>query len=215
VRPAGGSSARRRAQQALQKVGTGDDTPLVARVRRLLVLSRLARERSGGLVEAAGLLTQALTLLADGSRPDLYWPLVIEQAKDLPAPAAMSRLNEALQATERLGHGGARLGALVRLAERASEVDTALAAACAREALVQADQLSAATLYPAELWWQAARALQSAGAQDEANAVVRQAVHWVHDTVRQHVPETFRSGFLERNPVNLGLFAWAARLDSA
>lgn len=204
-----------RAQQALQRVGTSDDTPLVARVRRLLVLSRLARERSGGQVEAAELLKQALTLLADGRRPDLYWPLVIEQAKDLPAADALSRLDEALQATERLGHGGARLAALVRLTERASEVDTVLAVACAREALGQADQLSAATLYRAELWWQVARALQSAGAQDEANAVVRQAVGWVHDTVQQQVPESFRRGFIERNPVNLGLLAWAARLDSA
>ncbi len=204
-----------RARQALQKVGTGDDTPLVARVRRVLLLSRLARERSGGRDEAAAWLAQAVALLSEGDRPDLYWPLVIEQARDLPVAQALVRLDEALQATERLGHGGARLAALVRLAELAGEVDSARAAASAREALLQAEQLAPATLYPAELWWQAARALQSDGANDEAAAVVRRAVGWIHETTEHQVPEEFRSGFLERNPVNLGLLAWAARLDSA
>ncbi|HEX5686080.1 MAG TPA: AAA family ATPase [Ideonella sp.] len=202
-----------RAQQALQKVDAGDDTLLVARVRRLLMLSRLARERSGGRDDAAALLAQAVALLPDGNRPDLYWPLVIEQARDLAPADALKRLDEALEATDRLGHGGARLAALVRLAELANGVDSARAAACAREALQQADQLVPATLYLAELWWQAARALQSDGADDEAADVVRRATGWLHDTAQRQVPEAFRSGFLERNPANLGLLAWHARLQ--
>ncbi|WP_374568315.1 AAA family ATPase [Ideonella sp.] len=202
-----------RAQQALQPVGDGDDTPMVARVRRLLLLSRLARERRGGQADAAALLQQARALLADeGDRPDLYWPLAIEQAKDLPPPDAMRQLDQALSATERLGHGGARLAALVRFADVARAVDSARAATCAREALAEAERLVPATLYPAELGWQAAQALHAAGADDEAAQVVRQAVRWIHDTADRHVPEAFRSGFLERNPVNLGLLGWAARL---
>jgi hypothetical protein len=61
-------------------------------------------------------------------------------------------------------------------------------------------------------WLAAAQALALLGDTAEAADLCARAVAWVDETTRLHVPEPFRHGFVEHNPVNRRLRALQARL---
>lgn len=68
------------------------------------------------------------------------------------------------------------------------------------------------SFYLAELWWAAGRVYVGLGRMDEARRVLERGRAWVMGLASEHVPEAFRAGFLQRNPVNVALLALAQRV---
>lgn len=157
-------------------------------------------------------LAQALAVIPVHERPDLRLPLLIEHAPTLPAEAALRQLDDVCVQAQAIQHEGSVLAAHVRAAGIAADVDPPTAALHAHAALALAQRRQSTTLLPAELWLHCARALWAAGQTEHARALLSEGCDWVQRTAREHVPEAFRDGFVNRNAVNRELLALAARV---
>jgi DNA-binding SARP family transcriptional activator/tetratricopeptide (TPR) repeat protein len=157
-------------------------------------------------------LAQALAAMPAHDRPDLRLPLLIEHAQTLPAEAALRQLDDVCVQAQALQHEGTVLAAHVRAAGIAADVDPPKAALHAQAALALAERRRSSTLLPAELWLHCARALLAAGQTQHARSLLSEGCGWVQRTARDHVPEAFRDGFVNRNAVNRELLALAARV---
>jgi hypothetical protein len=89
--------------------------------------------------------------------------------------------------------------------------DTGAAAAAMRELVPRLATLRPADLYFGRAWWIATQVFEASGDSDEALAALAQGAQWVRRVALPHVPEEFRSSFLERNPTNRALLAAAGR----
>lgn len=84
------------------------------------------------------------------------------------------------------------------------------AADAAREALaLLAEDFAPDAMYLAEVHLVAWQALQAAGAQTEAAAVLAAGSQWIRTHALPQVPAPFLDSFLNRNPVNRTLLAAA------
>lgn len=185
-----------------------------ARLRRAQAAAQgQARAPSGPGAEAAAVLRRLHERLAAADeRPDLRLLLRIELAADAEPAAAWRELAAVAVDARRIGHLGVARAAHVRAAAACLELGDA---ACARDEALAALALAAdgrcdVVLLPAELWLHAGRAL-AAAADPLTAGVIEQGRRWLLDTAANEVPEPFRDGFLQRNPVNRELLALAAR----
>ena len=127
------------------------------------------------------------------------WPVRQAQAAEL-APL--------LRETERFG---ALMGLQVHLAEAALAAGDpdAAADAAAQVLALFGDGCAPDSMYRAEAWWVAHRALSAAGHTGQAAAALQQGTGWVMRQALPHVPPPFIDSFLHRNPVNRALLAAA------
>ncbi len=204
-----------RVRQLLDAVAVEDTLNVSARVAHARLTWAWARAGlgDGAAVERAhAALATVLASIDPGERPDLELPLRIDLAQTLEPVAGLAELDAVRAAAERIGHLGTVLATRVRAAEAALAVDAGRAKREALEALALAEARQTTALLPAELWLHAARALQAAGDEAGAAAVLKRGAQWLDETATLHVPEPFRDGFLERNPVNRALRGLVARV---
>ncbi len=185
-----------------------DDLPPWLQADRLLLQADLARLLQQPL--PAGAVQAALALAAsDPARGPL---LRVRALRHAPAPvrqAEAAQLAPVLRASERFG---ALMGLHVHLAEAALAAGApGAAAAAAAQVLALFDGGCAPdSMYRAEAWWVAHRALAAAGRHDQAALALQQGTSWVTRQALPHVPPAFIDSFLHRNPVNRALLAAAA-----
>jgi hypothetical protein len=78
--------------------------------------------------------------------------------------------------------------------------------------LAMLDVCHPADTYLAEVWWIAFRAFKALGDENAAHAAIQRGHAWIAERAQHHVPDAFRSAFLERNPINRELLAASGRL---
>lgn len=192
-----------RAGQALQ--WDGGETPATEARRTLLQhrIDRLLGRRSEHSIDAA------LERLA-GRDTLMRLLLTIESSLSLPADEAAARCSAVCAEAERMGLLGIGLRArLIGLRHRVEAGD--LAGAEVADFVARLDGCHPADTYLADTWWAAFRAFDSLGEAPAADAALRRGHAWVAEQARRHVPDAFRSAFLDRNPVNRDMVAAAAR----
>jgi DNA-binding SARP family transcriptional activator/tetratricopeptide (TPR) repeat protein len=182
---------------------------LQMRARLWLALGRGARRP----------LEEAHALMAHDGRRALRASIVLDHALLLEPAEALAAARGVVAASERIDMPGAALAAHVRamrFAVDAGRADEALAHVRAAAALDEGVMPN--DLYRGEHWLQAWRAWALAGRDDEARESLSRARAWLRTTLREHVPEPFRDGFIRANPVNQQLvraFATAGLDDLA
>ncbi|MEO7057676.1 MAG: AAA family ATPase [Caldimonas sp.] len=151
--------------------------------------------------------------VATGGRGSLALMIELDFAW-LSAPAeALASTLAVLERAEKAGLAGVALAARIRAARFAARAcDTAMAARLADAILAAPEGIEPDDLYRGELWLAAAEAFDGVGRTDAAGAAVAAGVAWLSAVAADQVPPEFRSGFLERNPVNRELLARRARL---
>jgi hypothetical protein len=155
-------------------------------------------------------LIDELARLDPVGRPDLRLPLALDLAL---APGALDptlQIDEARQEAQRIGHLGMVLAANVCAAAVESDPFKARQAALAALELAAQGRQTVA-LPPAALWLHCGRALMVAGDDRRADEVLVQGCEWLRTTAAEHVPESFRDSFLNRQPVHRELLALASR----
>jgi hypothetical protein len=75
----------------------------------------------------------------------------------------------------------------------------------------QDQQIGAAFSYLPTQWSICAASYDAIGRPQDATRLRERAWRWLHETALPEVPPEYRVGFLERNPTNRALRAWAAR----
>ena len=152
-----------------------------------------------------------LSALSTGDRDTLMRLLLtIESSLSLPADEAAARCSAVCAEAERMGLLGIGLRArLIGLRHRVEAGD--LAGAEVADFVARLDGCHPADTYLADAWWAAFRAFDSLGEAPAADAALRRGHAWVAEQARRHVPDAFRSAFLDRNPVNRDMVAAAAR----
>jgi tetratricopeptide (TPR) repeat protein len=203
---------RARALQCLQRIGDDPTAMLSARVRMHQLRCRLSREVGEATLPH---VEAGLALLPEGARPNQRASLRIERALGLPGPQALVELQAVHDFAQRCGYTGHVLEARMHAARIAVTVSTALAREHALAALNLARQCEPVVSYRGELWLCCARAFEACGDVQRLRAVLTEAFDWIAATAEQQVPAEFRDSFLNRNPVNRDLRAWASRLDIA
>ena len=170
--------------------------------------------------DASGALDKALAKAPTAGWPELRLGLRIERAALLPPAERIDQLFAIAHGALQLGLRGVALAALLRLCAHAGDATTAREALQAIQA-VEADQAEAASnagadagvkagiepnnLYRAERWLGPALALATSGDMARAAEIAQAGWAWVLETAEHQVPESFRDGFLHRQPVNLAL----------
>jgi tetratricopeptide (TPR) repeat protein len=198
-----------RAWQALQQAGESGRLPAHVEVRRQVLLARLLRERGQ---DAAPALAAAQRAVPPAGWPEAALMVELEDAVAASWPQARPALQALAERASRAGWAGSALAATLRLAERATGEDPALAASAAEAALRQADHAVPTMMCRAAVWAHAAAALAAANRSARAAAVADEGRRWLLDTARLEVDHLHREAFLERNPVHRQLLALAARL---
>jgi DNA-binding SARP family transcriptional activator len=137
----------------------------------------------------------------------------IYQIEAMPAEEARTAASELAVLAQRRGQNGIAVAALSQLAQAA--------AACgergtARDAAMQCRTLLARwcpdAVYRGDVWLWLVTAWRTLGDLQSAADTAREAVDWIESVAREHVPETFRESFLERNVVNRRLREAMTRL---
>ena len=139
--------------------------------------------------------------------------LLICQAQILPGAQAATQMRELLDSPAMQDNAGAAIPAHVRLAQALLKIDQAVPAL--RHAQRAADALDVALpldMSCAEVWLTLARALQAAGDVPAAAAAAARGKRWLEQIAALHLDPQYRSGYLERNPVNCDLLVLAQRL---
>ncbi|MEO8079159.1 MAG: hypothetical protein ABI641_01425, partial [Caldimonas sp.] len=189
-----------RAGQALP-----DDVEAVhaaTRARRCIVASRLDAALGRDPLSA---LSRALEILGEGGDPAMRLQAQIEQLLWLEpddALALFDAIEAPLQRQELLALAAKARWYAIRATMRAGRVEAA--AALARPALTALGDVHPLDLYPPEALAIGHAALQAAGDDAAAQAVLQQALAWI-DAALDDVPAPFRESFLHRNPVNRAL----------
>lgn len=203
-----------RVRQQLQATAVEPDSPLTLRAMHALLVWQCVQGGAGGSMtrEQAQSTMQSLAAeITEARRPDLSLPLRIECTAVLTADEAVRELRHIRGEAGRIGHRGTVLACHIRASARCIEFDAAQARSEAQQALALHDgNVRTTALLPGELWLHASRALRAAG-DARAEAVLQRGLNWLHMTAEEQVPEAFRDGFLNRNPIHRELRALAAR----
>ena len=187
------------------------EVPERMRAKALLMQARMKcalGQRQGTLLDEA-----LRIVLAQPGSGELRASIVLDHALTLEPADALAAARDVIAQGERFEMPGTTLAGHIRAAKFA--VDAGLSAdaeAHARAALAIDVEVAPNDLYPAERWLNAWRALQFAGHDGEADAVLRLGTEWVQSRIETQVPEAFRSSFVRANPVNQQLLRAAARV---
>lgn len=209
-----------RVQQVLDALGDLSTLPGGSRARAVLLRHDAQRARSG-VVDGADAATQRTLALAareaaEAHVIDIAHAVELERAALCAPAAALADCERVAAEAGALGHEGTVLAARAQAALAAARVGRADHADRAREHVraftTLAGKAAAVRQYPMAPWLAAAQALALLGEPAEATALCERAVTWIDETTRKHVPEPFRHGFVEHNPVNRQLRALHARL---
>jgi len=201
---------RGRAQQALSPHGPG--VLPATRGRRLIIEARM--ERAAGRPGRTK-LQQANELLGSG---EVYIRLLVqlELSSELPAPEAADLCARLRMLAEEIEHFGVAVKARLLLADhllRAGAPD--LAAEHVRAAGPLTGGVGPWDMYLPEAWWIAFRVFDAAGDQPAARDALQRAVRWINGTALPDVPDEFKDGFLNRNPINRLVLTTASRIPRA
>jgi len=174
---------------------------LSARIDRMLGASPLAQ------------LQRAAAELARGDDYYLGALLQLERVETLEAISALPVCDAVAQAAEQREYGGIAMKARLLAARAALQAGEAAAAAArwrAAEPLLKS--LQPADCYPLTAAAIGLEILRAAGEGRRAAELLADALVWLRQTALPQVPEAFRDGFLQRNPVNRALLAAEGRL---
>ncbi len=206
-----------RARQDLLDAGAGERLPAHLEARRLLLLARV-HGLLGDAAQSAAMLAQAAAAAPPNGWPEVRMLVQMESTPSLAPAAALALLGEVRQRAQALGLCGSVLTALLRTAAIAASAASATgatgagmaaqAAAAAHAALSIAAGTEPSLLPRSEVWLHAARGLLAAG--QDAGPVLAAGQRWLLETAAQHVPDSFREAFLQRNPAHRALLALAA-----
>jgi hypothetical protein len=108
---------------------------------------------------------------------------------------------------------GLAIVALATAAQLARETTAALGFARQAQTLLRKGQPEACP--PSVVWLALGRTFERSGNAAAAEQACAEGASWVRRVAATHVPDEFRSAFLERHPVNRELLAWAARAPPA
>lgn len=193
---------------ARQSLGPWPDAETVGRwVRRVVVATIDGLE---GDERAAVALAREVLPPAEALTSQLFFELGTSPFLD--APAAIVRCRAAAERAAAAGLLAAQQSAWLREADalrRAGHADEAVVRVGV--ALQRLEHCRPFDMTPAQAWWIAYQAYESAGRGDDAVAALRNGRHWIREQALPHVPAEYRRSFLELNPVNRGLLATAAR----
>jgi DNA-binding SARP family transcriptional activator/tetratricopeptide (TPR) repeat protein len=158
-------------------------------------------------------LDQALALIEGKGRPDLRLPIQIAQARCAAPAQGLMQLQQVIDEARALGHLGTEMSAHIAACDLLARGDAPPAAAKLHSdaALVLASEHRPVSLYRAELWLHAGRALDAAGQDAQAHALWTEGAAWVSELAQRQVPAEFRPSFLQRNLVNAQLLQLAKR----
>ncbi len=198
-----------RAHRVLEDAAALPALPFVqARLMQTKGLLRMASSTT----EARPLLSQALESARRGGRARLTAIIELDLAATLPADEAHAAASRVLAWARERGLAGLALAACARASRFAADAGALDAAvALAFEALSPPDGVVPDDFYGGELWLHAAHAFDAAGRRADAADAIGAGADWVRRVARDHVPDGFRAGFLERNEVNRAMLAIAAR----
>jgi tetratricopeptide (TPR) repeat protein len=197
-----------------------DELPPMMRAARLVTRSRLTRDFGvgGGApgTSPQAMLQQAQALLASvqaAGRSHFSLAVALQVARDAEPDSALAtaaHLEAEGLRRENLILACSASGVRLRLLLDTGDADGA--AAVASRLLQHIDAVgSPPGNYAPELWWLAYQGLRSREPA-AAQAALIQAVQWVRQRARDHVPEHHRESFLNRNPVNRAVLAAAQGL---
>ncbi len=150
-------------------------------------------------------IEQGRATIAKVGTPSDHWRLALARALARPESIdakAMESLHRTATDQGLLGHALAARLAMALAAGRRGD-----AAACVENARAALQSMRRYTLpgcYRPRLWLICHDLLQEFDL-DLAGRALRDGVDWIHAVARFHVPESFREGFLHRNPVNRAL----------
>ncbi|CAN5121909.1 AAA family ATPase [soil metagenome] len=194
-----------RAGQALAAIGDKVGMPFtVARTAHLQGRLERALGRSG-----AEALARAAAIARSAGRSAIRLMIDLDRALLLDPDEALTLATAVREESLRIGLEGVALAAAARaalFAARAGEIDAALM--FARTALATPDAISPNDLYGPEVTLNAAIALQAAGLDAEASALVGDAATALRRIARERLTPALRDAYLERNPVNRALLIW-------
>jgi DNA-binding SARP family transcriptional activator len=149
--------------------------------------------------------------LAKIGTPSVHWRFALAQALAQPEAidaAAMESLHRNATGHGLLGHAMAARLAMALAARRRGD-----ASACVENARTVLQAMRRYTLpgsYRPRLWLICHELLRELDPA-LAGRALRDGVDWIHAVARFHVPESFRDGFLHRNPVNRSMLVAAER----
>ncbi len=185
------------------------DAPETTRGMRLFTQARVAyatgrpdRER----------FEEAARLLSAAGRSYVHVRIGLERARfaePVECAARSAELEAAARGMQQFGLVGMALSLQVDALREAGQLQAA--ADAARALLAHLQHVDPIALYPPQPWWSAVQALDAAGDEAAALSALAHAAGWVRATAREHVPELFRSSFLDRNPTNRAVLTAAAR----
>lgn len=200
-----------RAQQLLRP----DDvqTPAWMRAGRTLLRMEIAAGTDQPLPHAQ--VKEALALVA--ADPHRITGMATRALRAATAQEVLDQVPALAEMSDRQERYGGLLAVRIHEARAASALDRhRQAAAAARKALALfADGYAPEFMYLPELHLVAWRALDKAGASDEAAAALRAGTDWIRGHALPHVPAPFLDSFLNRNLINRELLAAATRVPPA
>ena len=181
--------------------------PAWLRADRLLLQCELALALGQPLPAGA---VQAALALAD-TDPQRGPGLHVRSLAFLPPQQALAGGTEMASAWGRHERLGALAALQVQVCRAQLQLGDERAAGSAAQALVALMNEGCApqSVYRAEAWWLAHRALRAAGEAAQAQRALDEGARWVTQTALPQVPPAFIDSFLHRNPVNRDLLAAA------
>jgi DNA-binding SARP family transcriptional activator len=197
-----------RFQQVLtEQLGLGPQNP--ATLVRMTVLKRQMVRALGGGEQLPPLPDTAL----QQAPPDLRHLGEIDKLGDASPAIALQELQRILTEAEQLDLLGTTVTAHALAAHRAAQLGQV---DIARQHLARCEarlaQVWPVRSDPALTWLEAAQACLALADSTEARRWALLGRDWLSESARTQVPEAFRDGYLNRNPVNRQLLALAARL---
>lgn len=182
----------------------------------IATLFELARARRWADQAVGDCLDRAERLVSGGGQAHLRLRILLERCYGDDETAVARQTEQVLSEAQSLGLDGIALAALSLRALRLRTLAPELALRAAERALTMSQTIDSLGFYKAELWRNAALALQATGHEERAAACVQQAATWINARVQLgDVPPEFTDSFLHRNPINRELLAWASRLGHA
>jgi tetratricopeptide (TPR) repeat protein len=198
-----------------------DQLSPMMQVARLVTRARLQRDFGVGGGSTSGTSPQALLLQAQAllgtvqasGRSHFSLSLSLQLARDEEPDRALATAahleTEGLR-RENLMLACSASGVRLRLLMAAGDAEGA--SAVATRLLQRLEPFGPPPgIYAPELWWLAHQALR-ASEPAAAQAALIQAVQWIRQRARDHVPEHHRESFLARNPINRAVLAAAQGL---
>ena len=181
-----------------------DIPPWLRADRHFLHRELMAATRGGPAIAS---LETTLALVHADERRGLS--MRVRALRHLAADEVLARADTLEPALYASGRKGVLLSLHTQVARAASEAGLPARAAQAARAIVDLTEAGYApdSMYRAEAWLIAHRALAAAGEADAAAQALEQGCRWVRQHALPHVPAPFIDSFLRRNRVNAALLA--------